>query len=154
MRSPTSSTRAGRAGRSWPSQVLEVLENEEAAFPLPVRHGHTPQGEDQAIATEMYGAMDVVYESAAERHLKTIESSGLDHLPVCMAKTQLSLSDNPKLKGAPTGWVLKVREVFVSAGAGFVVPICGRIMLIPGLPSEPSALNIDIDDDGRITGLY
>jgi formate--tetrahydrofolate ligase len=71
-----------------------------------------------------------------------------------MAKTQLSLTDKPQMKGAPTGWELTIREIFVSAGAGFVVPICGRIMLIPGLPSQPSALGIDIDEDGKITGLY
>ena len=78
----------------------------------------------------------------------------MNSLPVCMAKTQLSLSDNPKLKGAPTGWVLNVREVFVSAGAGFIVVVCGPIMLMPGLSSEPAALGIDISDEGYITGLY
>jgi formate--tetrahydrofolate ligase len=102
----------------------------------------------------MYGALDVQYESGAEKAIKLIETSSINRLPVCMAKTQLSLSDNPKLKGAPTGWVLNVREVFVSAGAGFIVVVCGPIMLMPGLSSEPAALNIDISDDGYITGLY
>jgi formate--tetrahydrofolate ligase len=106
------------------------------------------------IATEMYGAKRVEYETAAQRHLRTIEEAGLGNMMVCMAKTQLSLTDKPELKGAPTDWELTVREIFVSQGAGFVVPICGRIMLIPGLPSRPSALGIDIDEDGRITGLY
>jgi formate--tetrahydrofolate ligase len=108
----------------------------------------------EAIATRMYGAARVEYETAAQRHLRIIESSKMSNLMVCMAKTQLSLTDKPEMKGAPQGWELTVREIFVSAGAGFVVPICGRIMLIPGLPSQPSAMNVDIDGEGKITGLY
>jgi len=146
--------KGGEGGQELAGQVLEVLETEEAHFRFLYDLDIPLQEKIKAIATEMYGAKYVVYESAAQRHLKTIDELGLGHLTVCMAKTQLSLTDKPELKGAPKDWILTVREIFVSAGAGFVVPICGRIMLIPGLPSQPSALNIDIDDDGRITGLY
>jgi formate--tetrahydrofolate ligase len=143
----------GEGGQELASQVVEVLENEESHFRFLYDVDQPLREKIKAIATEMYGAKYVVYESAAQRHLKAIEDSGLAHYMVCMAKTQLSLTDKSELKGAPRDWILSVREIFVSAGAGFVVPICGRIMLIPGLPSQPSAFNMDIDEDGKITGL-
>jgi formate--tetrahydrofolate ligase len=143
----------GEGGQELASQVIEVLENESSHFRF-LYDVHQPLKEKIAvIATEIYGAKHVEYETAAQRHLKAIEESGLGNLMVCMAKTQLSITDKPNLKGAPRDWELTVREIFVSAGAGFVVPMCGRIMLIPGLPSQPSALNMDIDEDGNITGL-
>ena len=84
---------------------------------------------------------------------ENFEAHGLGSLPVCIAKTQASISDNPKLKGAPTGWELNVREAYVSGGAGFIVAVCGEMMLMPGLAKVPAAMGIDIDDDGKIIGL-
>ncbi len=144
----------GKGGQELADQVMDVLENERPQFKFLYDVEMPLKDKINKIATEMYGAKVVEYETAAQRHLKTIEAAGMGNLMVCMAKTQLSLTDKPELKGAPKGWELTVREIFVSAGAGFVVPICGRIMLIPGLPSKPSAMNIDIDEEGRITGLY
>ncbi len=132
---------------------MDVLENEEPQFRFLYDTDRPMKEKIKTIATEIYGASEVVFEGEAERNIKLIESSGFGNLPICMAKTQLSITDNPKLKGAPQGWVLKVREVFVSAGAGFIVPVCGQIMLIPGLPAEPASIKMDIDDNGRITGL-
>jgi formate--tetrahydrofolate ligase len=105
------------------------------------------------IATELYGAAGVAYVGTAEKDIEAIEASGLNKLPVCMAKTQLSITDNPDIKGAPKGWTLTVREVRLSAGAGFIVPLTGEIMTVPGLPTSPAAERMDIDADGRITGL-
>jgi len=146
--------KGGDGGQELADQVMEVLEHEGPDFNFLYELEQPLRDKINAIATEMYGAKHVEYETAAQRHLKAIEASSMGDLMVCMAKTQLSLTDKPELKGAPQDWVLTVREIFVSAGAGFVVPICGRIMLIPGLPSQPSALNVDIDEDGKITGLY
>jgi formate--tetrahydrofolate ligase len=143
----------GIGGKELAETVLDVLENEKADFHYLYDTDRPLKEKIKTIATELYGAAEVVYEGEAERNIKLIEQSGFGHLPICMAKTQLSITDNPKLKGAPRGWTLKVREVLVSAGAGFVVPVCGQIMLIPGLPAEPAALKMDIDDNGRITGL-
>lgn len=106
------------------------------------------------MAKEIYGANGVTYSPAARTALKKIQDMGMGHLPVCMAKNQYSLSDNPKLLGRPSGFTVNVREVYVSAGAGFVVAITGAIMTMPGLPKHPAAENIDVDDQGRITGLF
>jgi formate--tetrahydrofolate ligase len=107
----------------------------------------------RTIATEIYGAKDVRYVGTAERDIRAIELAGYGKLPICMAKTQLSITDDPKRKGAPRGWTLTVKEVLVSAGAGFIVPLCGDIMPVPGLPSEPAAQRIDLTADGRFIGL-
>ena len=147
-------SKGGEGGKELAGQVLEVLETERPDFRFLYDPALPLKDKIEIIATKMYGAKDVQYESGAEKAIKLIETAGTNRLPVCMAKTQLSLSDNPKLKGAPTGWVLNVREVFVSAGAGFIVVVCGPVMLMPGLSSEPAALNIDISDEGYITGLY
>ncbi|HSV41792.1 MAG TPA: formate--tetrahydrofolate ligase, partial [Methanomassiliicoccales archaeon] len=143
----------GRGGRELAEAVLDVLEKERSDFRFLYAVDRPLKEKIKTIATELYGAAEVVYEGEAERNIKLIERSGFGDLPICMAKTQLSITDNPKLKGAPHGWTMKVREVYVSAGAGFVVPVCGQIMLIPGLPSDPAALKMDIDENGRITGL-
>ena len=95
----------------------------------------------------------MVYTGTAPNDMKAIEKSGNDKLPICMAKTQLSITDDPKVKGAPKGWTLTVREVRLSAGAGFIVPLTGKMMTIPGLPTVPAAERINIDDNGHITGL-
>ena len=108
----------------------------------------------KTIAKRIYGAGQVEYSKKAEADLKRINDLGLSHLPICMAKTQKSLSDNPNLIGAPKDFVFYVREIEVAAGAGFIIPIAGDIMRMPGLPAEPSAERIDIDKDGNITGLF
>ncbi|MCE5297227.1 MAG: formate--tetrahydrofolate ligase [Euryarchaeota archaeon] len=143
----------GKGGRELAEVVLESLENDRCDFRFLYASDRPLKEKIKTIATEIYGASEVIYEGEAERNLKLIETSGFGDLPICMAKTQLSITDNPKLKGAPKGWTLKIREIHVSAGAGFVVPICGQIMLVPGLPSEPAALKMDIDENGKITGL-
>lgn len=108
----------------------------------------------ETIATKVYGASDVEYSVKARKDLKTIEDLGLSKLPVCIAKTQKSLSDKPKLKGRPLGFTVNIREIEISSGAGFVVPIAGNIMRMPGLPSIPSAEVINIDKNGNISGLF
>jgi formate--tetrahydrofolate ligase len=107
----------------------------------------------EAIATRVYGAEGVSYSTQAAAQLDTYERAGFGRLPVCIAKTHLSISSDPALKGAPTGWILPVREVRASVGAGFVYPICGDVRTMPGLSSNPAAARIDIDEDGMIVGL-
>ena len=107
-----------------------------------------------AIAKEIYGADSVSYTSKANKKIAKLEELGLDKVPVCMAKTQYSLSDDPSLLGAPKGFGITVKDVNISNGAGFVVALTGDIMTMPGLPKVPAANNIDITDDGEITGLF
>lgn len=107
-----------------------------------------------AIATRIYGADGVSFESAAERQIASYEANGYGNLPICMAKTHLSLSHDPTLKGAPKGFTLPIREVRASVGAGFIYPICGDMMTMPGLPVHPAAENVDITEDGSIVGLF
>ena len=108
----------------------------------------------ETIATRIYGAEHVDYTSRAKADLKKIADLGLEKLPVCIAKTQKSLSDNPLLLGRPKDFIITVREIEIAAGAGFLVPITGDIMRMPGLPAHPAAENISIDDDGVISGLF
>lgn len=107
----------------------------------------------ETVAREIYGADGVDYTAAASRRLDTFEGNGFGHLPVCIAKTHLSLSHDPARTGAPTGWRLPVREVRASIGAGFVYPICGDMRTMPGLGATPAAHRIDLDDDGEVVGL-
>ncbi len=108
----------------------------------------------ETIVKEIYGGSSVAYSAAAEKSIREIEAMGLDKKPICMAKTQYSLSDNPKLIGAPKGFEVKVNEVKLSNGAGFIVCLTGDIMTMPGLPKVPAANNMDIDEDGNILGLF
>lgn len=108
----------------------------------------------ETIATEIYGAAAIDYTAQAKSDLKKIQSLGLERLPVCIAKTQKSLSDNPKLLGRPKDFIVTVRQIEIASGAGFVIPITGEIMRMPGLPDRPAAENIDIDENGYITGLF
>ena len=108
----------------------------------------------ETIATKVYGARGVEYDLRASRQLDSYEKNGFGDLPICVAKTHLSISSDPALKGAPTGWVLPVREARASVGAGFIYPICGDMRTMPGLSVTPAAHNIDIDEQGRITGLF
>jgi formate--tetrahydrofolate ligase len=102
----------------------------------------------------VYGADGVDYTPVAARQLATYERNGYGNLPVCIAKTHLSLSSDASLKGAPTGWRLPVREVRASVGAGFIYPICGNMSTMPGLGAKPNAYQVDIDDDGNVVGLF
>lgn len=134
--------------------VSETVDSFEGKF-TPTYDWNSPVTEKiEAIATKVYGAGSVEYTSQAKKDLKRIASLGLDALPICMAKTQKSLSDNPALLGRPTGFTLTVREIEVAAGAGFLVPITGDMMRMPGLPATPASENIDIDENGNITGLF
>lgn len=108
----------------------------------------------ETIATKIYGADGVSFEPLAEKQIKSYEASGFGSLPMCMAKTHLSLSHDPTLRGAPTGFMLPVREVRASVGAGFIYPICGEMMTMPGLPEHPAAEGVDIDENGEIVGLF
>src|SRR5690606_7298925 len=103
---------------------------------------------------KIYGADGVSYSKKAEDQIARYTELGFDKLPLCVAKTQSSLSDDPTKKGAPTGWTLEVREIRISRGAGFLVPLTGTMMTMPGLPKDPAALKMDIAKDGSITGLF
>lgn len=134
--------------------VIEEADSGKSEF-APLYPDEMPLKEKiETIAREIYGADGVTYSAAAETSLKAISELGYDNLPVCMAKTQYSLSDDPKKLGRPTGFKINIRAARVSAGAGFVVCETGTVMTMPGLPRTPSAFNIDVDDDGRITGLF
>ncbi|MEM7034988.1 MAG: formate--tetrahydrofolate ligase, partial [Chloroflexota bacterium] len=108
----------------------------------------------ETIATKVYGADDVDYLPDAERQIRMYERNGFGNLPICMAKTHLSISHNPALKGAPSGFTLPIREVRASVGAGFIFPLCGEMKTMPGLPATPAYMNVDIDEDGKIVGLF
>jgi formate--tetrahydrofolate ligase len=146
-------TDGGKGGVDLANAVLESLEKEQANFKVLYDEKMSIKEKVKIIATEIYGAEDVVYTGTAPADIKAIEAAGNDKLPLCMAKTQLSITDDPSKKGAPKGWVLTVREVRLLAGAGFIVPLTGEIMIMPGLPSVPAAERINIDDNGYITGL-
>lgn len=135
-------------------QVVEVVESKNANF-KPIYSWDMPvEDKINAIATKIYGADGVEYSAIAKRNLRTIANLGLENLPVCIAKTQKSLSDNDKLLGRPTGFTINIREIEIAAGAGFLVPISGNIMRMPGLPAHPASENINIDNDGNISGLF
>ena len=108
----------------------------------------------KTIATRIYRADDVAADMKIRNQLREFEAAGFGHLPICMAKTQYSFSTDPNLRGAPTGHIVPIREVRLSAGAGFIVVICGDIMTMPGLPRKPAAENIRLDKTGQIEGLF
>ncbi|MFQ7312264.1 MAG: formate--tetrahydrofolate ligase [Sellimonas sp.] len=146
--------RGGEGGIELAEKVLNTLETKESHF-SPLYPDDLPLKEKICtVAREIYGADGVVFEKAAEKQLAKIESMGFGNLPVCMAKTQYSLSDDQTLLGRPSGFDIHVRDVYVSAGAGFVVILTGAIMTMPGLPKVPAANGIDVTDDGKITGLF
>ena len=146
--------KGGEGGIALANKVLNTLEKKERKFELLYDDSLSLKDKIQTIAQKIYGAKDVTYSAAAERELKKITELGFGNMPVCMAKTQYSLSDDPKKLGRPTGFTMNVREVYVSAGAGFVVVLNGAVMTMPGLPKKPAANNIDVDDNGVITGLF
>src|SRR5712692_8473866 len=142
----------GKGGTELAEAVVEAA-NEPSTFQLLYPDAATLREKIEAVAMRVYGAAGVEYDAPASKSLDAYEASGFGRLPVCIAKTHLSISSDPKLKGAPTGWTLPVREVRASVGAGFVYPICGDIRTMPGLPTTPNAAGMDIDDKGEIIGL-
>lgn len=146
--------KGGEGGIALAEKVLETLEKKESRFHVLYEDSLTLKEKIETVAKEIYGALDVSYTPAAQKQMKQLESLGFGKLPVCMAKTQYSLSDNPELLGRPEGFTMNVREMYVSAGAGFVVVLTGAVMTMPGLPKEPAALRIDVNQEGVITGLF
>ncbi len=144
----------GQGGVELAQKVLDTIEHKKSEFKPLYEDSLTLKEKIEKIATEIYGAKEVSYSKAAERELKHLAELGMNDLPVCMAKTQYSLSDDPKKLGRPEGFTLNVREIYPSAGAEFVVAITGNIMTMPGLPKKPAAYGIDLTDDGVITGLF
>ncbi len=145
--------KGGEGGTILAEKVLETLEKKESHF-APIYDEKLPITEKiETIAKEIYGAAEVTYSPAAMQAIERLEKLGYGKTPVCMAKNQYSLSDDPKKLGRPTDFTVNIREVYVSAGAGFVVAITGTVMTMPGLPLHPAAERIDVDDNGRITGL-
>ncbi len=144
----------GGAGAVGLAEVVEEAAQEDSAFSLLYPDDVSLEDKIKAVATKVYGAEDVSYTPAAKRQLATYTAAGFSDLPVCIAKTHLSLSSEPKLIGAPTGWTLPVREVRASVGAGFLYPICGDMRTMPGLGSAPAAFEIDLDENGEIVGLF
>jgi formate--tetrahydrofolate ligase len=144
----------GKGAEDLAKAVVEVVENASEEFTPIYKWDMSVEDKIKAVATEIYGADDVEYAPKAKLNLRRVARLGLENLPVCIAKTQKSLSDNEKLLGRPTGFTITVREIEIAAGAGFLVPITGSIMRMPGLPSVPSAEAIDIDKEGNISGLF
>ena len=146
--------KGGEGGKALAETVLSIMP--EAPQPIQYTYdlGASLPEKIEAVAKKIYRADGVTYTPAAKKMLDDLAAMGYGELPVCIAKTQYSFSDNAKLTGAPTGFKMNVREVRLSAGAGFVVVICGNIMTMPGLPKHPAAMDIDVDAEGRITGLF
>ena len=146
--------KGGEGGIELANRVLYTLENKESNFKVLYDDSLSLKEKIEKIAKEIYGADGVTYTAVAEKELKRITDLGMGDFPVCMAKTQYSLSDDAKKLGRPSGFKINVREVYASAGAGFVVAINGAIMTMPGLSKKPAAYGIDVDDNGVITGLF
>ena len=146
--------KGGDGGVELAQKLVDMIENSPSNFAPIYDVNLSIKEKIETIVKEIYGGDKVIYTAAAEKSIKTIESIGLDKVPVCMAKTQYSLSDNPALLGRPTGFEVTVREVRISAGAGFIVALTGDIMTMPGLPKVPAAEKIDIKEDGTILGLF
>ena len=146
--------KGGEGGIDLANKVLETIEHKESNFKVLYDDSLSLKEKIETVAKEIYGADGVTYSPAAERELKRIADLGMGDFPVCMAKTQYSLSDDAKKLGRPSGFKINVREVYASAGAGFVVAVNGSIMTMPGLSKKPAAYGIDVDDNGVITGLF
>jgi formate--tetrahydrofolate ligase len=147
-------TQGGQGGIELAETVLRTLGSKESQFKLLYDLNEPIAVKIEKICREVYGADSVSFTKEAENALKRYEQLGYGELPVCMAKTQYSLSDDPTRLGRPTGFSVTVRELRLSAGAGFLVAITGNIMTMPGLPKRPAAMNMDIDAEGKITGLF
>ncbi|WP_074406430.1 MULTISPECIES: formate--tetrahydrofolate ligase [Aquimarina] len=146
--------KGGKGAIELAKHVVEIVESGDSNF-SPLYNWEADVTEKiETIATKIYGANRVDYTAKAKKNLRTIAALGLENLPVCIAKTQKSLSDNPKLIGRPKDFTITIREIEIAAGAGFLVPITGDMMRMPGLPAHPASENINIDNDGNITGLF
>lgn len=146
--------KGGKGALELAQHVIDVVEEGSSNFKPLYDWNMSVENKIETIATKIYGADGVDYSALAKKNLRTIANLGLENLPICMAKTQKSLSDNPTLLGRPTGFTITVREIEIAAGAGFLVPITGDMMRMPGLPAHPASEKIDIDNDGNITGLF
>ncbi len=146
--------RGGEGGEALATKVLETLKQKESHYHPIYPDDMSLKDKVNVVATEIYGADNVSYTPAAAKSMARIEEMGFGALPVCMAKTQYSLSDDQNKLGRPTGFTINVRDVYVSAGAGFVVVLTGAIMTMPGLPKKPAADGIDVNEEGKITGLF
>lgn len=146
--------KGGEGGIELANKVIETLENKKSDFHTIYNNEASLTEKIETIAEKIYGADGVEYDTQAVKQLKRLTELGFGSFPVCMAKTQFSFSDDPKLLGRPENFKIHVREVYVSAGAGFVVVLTGSVMTIPGLPKKPAAYGIDVDDNGVITGLF
>jgi formate--tetrahydrofolate ligase len=147
-------TKGGEGGIEMAKKLVKILDNEKSEFKPLYDIEDTIENKLNKIVREIYGADKVVIEDNAKKQIKTLEEFNLDKLPICMAKTQFSFTDNPNIMGAPSGFVITIKDVRVSAGAGFIVCQTSNIMVMPGLPKVPSANNMDIDENGVITGLF
>ena len=146
--------KGGEGGIALAEKVLDTLENKKSDFKVLYENELSLKDKIETIAKEIYGADGVVYSAQASKQLLKLEELGYGKLPVCIAKNQYSLSDDPELLGRPQNFEVNVREAYVSAGAGFVVVLTGTVMTMPGLPKKPAAYNIDVNEDGVITGLF
>jgi len=146
--------KGGEGGLELAEEIIDILDNEESNFEFLYGKELSIKEKIEKIATEIYGADGVDYSKDAESQIETFEKQGYGELPICMAKTQNSISDKPELKGRPTDFRVSVSKVTLSAGAGFLVPSTGPVLKMPGLPKRPSAEDIDIDENGKISGLF
>lgn len=146
--------KGGKGALELAQQVVETVEASKGTFTPVYSWDMDVTSKIEAIATKIYGADQVEYSAQAKKDLQTIAELGLEALPICIAKTQKSLSDNPKLLGRPKDFTITIREIEIAAGAGFLVPISGEMMRMPGLPAHPASENISIDNEGNITGLF
>ena len=146
--------KGGEGGEDLARKVVAAIDGGENRFTFAYDENDSVRNKIHAVATKIYGAAGVEYSAEAAAEIANLERLGLDKLPVCMAKTQYSLSDNAKLLGCPSGFTIHVRGITVSAGAGFIVVLCGNMMRMPGLPKSPAANRIDVDENGVISGLF
>ncbi len=146
--------KGGEGGIELANKVIDTLENKKSEFKVLYDVELSTKEKIEKICKSIYGAENVTYSAAAEKQIATIEGLGFVNMPICMAKNQYSLSDDPTKLGRPTHFTVNIREVYVSAGAGFIVAITGAIMTMPGLPKSPAAERVDVTDDGKIVGLF
>jgi len=144
----------GAGAEALARTVVDVIERAPPDFRFLYDDADTLWEKMEKVATRIYGASEVTADSKVRAQIKKLQAEGYGRYPVCIAKTQYSFSTDPLLRGAPTGHAVNIREVRLAAGAEFVVMVCGDVMTMPGLPSAPSAANIDIDSDGKVVGLF
>jgi formate--tetrahydrofolate ligase len=144
----------GKGAEDVARTVVRVIESATPNFKFVYEDSVTLWDKVRTVSTKIYGAADVAADSKVRAQIRRLQEDGFGHYPVCIAKTQYSFSTDPQLRGAPNGHIVTIREVRLAAGAEFIVVVCGDVMTMPGLPSEPSAHSIDVNDDGKITGLF